>query len=602
MEKFKKLVRKTFAIALCSALVGGTALALPIVTSDSGVTANAYYGKNKPLNFTFDSATGVLTIKKGTYENPSFEWSNNGIGYDDVINKITAEKGVVFSGSLYDIGFPSEVKEIDFSRVDVSKVTDMDFIFQSCDELETISLPAGMNIDTQAMLKNVCIDSEDFYYTKGKYKTISGWCKKGTNEIASGTELYASLSGGATYVYTEVETGIEFTYKNHVLTLEKGRYCDFLYQTVYDLCDTTGGGQRHYDPDCHAVIVKSGVELYGNAPHFGYDRSPLLNLVIESGVDMSGITNADEMFANCRSNKLDLRTMKNTVISEASDIFKTNAYNYYEFFSEIIFPADTVISSDMALLNYSDTYYDGAILGWAKKSSPDKIISGEKLYAEFTSDGSAYIPVFNKDFALNNISNIYTLFTSEYGYTYEMETDENNTLDVVSGNSIRLYAEGEGGQGGYTYALMYKKATSSTWTKIGTKYGDAKEGFFTPKSNVKYDVRIIVKDRTGKTKTKNFTVNVVAPLKNNTTVNAKTVKLGEKIVLKGAASGGTSGYKYAFYYKKSKSNNWIAIKDPYTTKSAAFKPGTATSYDVKSVVKDAYGRMAEKVYTVNVTK
>ena len=81
-----------------------------------------------------------------------------------------------------------------------------------------------------------------------------------------------------------------------------------------------------------------------------------------------------------------------------------------------------------------------------------------------------------------------------------------------------------------------------------------------------------------------------------------TVKVGEKIVLKGAASGGAKGYKYAFYYKKSKNSTWTEMKPAYTTKSAAFKPGSATSYDVKSVVKDASGKTTKKVFTVKVTK
>ncbi len=40
----------------------------------------------------------------------------------------------------------------------------------------------------------------------------------------------------------------------------------------------------------------------------------------------------------------------------------------------------------------------------------------------------------------------------------------------------------------------------------------------------------------------------------------------------------------------------------YTTKSAAFKPGTATNYDLKSVVKDTDGKTSEKTFTVKVTK
>ena len=179
-----------------------------------------------------------------------------------------------------------------------------------------------------------------------------------------------------------------------------------------------------------------------------------------------------------------------------------------------------------------------------------------------------------------------------------------STIETTAtvGEPITLNAKAEGGEGDYTYALMYKKSTSDTWTKIGKKYGTASTGSFTPGKAVKYDVMINVKDATGKVKSKTFTVDVKAQLKNKTTINAETVKVGEKIVLKGAASGGTVGYKYAFYYKKSKNSDWLELIEPYTTKSISFKPKSATSYDLKSVVKDASGRTTEKIFTVKVTK
>ena len=73
------------------------------------------------------------------------------------------------------------------------------------------------------------------------------------------------------------------------------------------------------------------------------------------------------------------------------------------------------------------------------------------------------------------------------------------------------------------------------------------------------------------------------------------------LVLKGAATGGAKGYKYAFYYKKSKSTEWLPMVYEYTTKSAAFRPKKATSYDVMSVVKDSEGKTVSKKYTVKVT-
>lgn len=44
------------------------------------------------------------------------------------------------------------------------------------------------------------------------------------------------------------------------------------------------------------------------------------------------------------------------------------------------------------------------------------------------------------------------------------------------------------------------------------------------------------------------------------------------------------------------------MTEPYTTKTAAFKPASATVYDVKVIVKDANGNTEEVIYTVDVSK
>ena len=192
---------------------------------------------------------------------------------------------------------------------------------------------------------------------------------------------------------------------------------------------------------------------------------------------------------------------------------------------------------------------------------------------------------------------VFKLSTSQELKNLSSVSSEN----VMLGQKVVLHAEASGGTGGYTYALLYKKSSSKTWNRIGEKYGTAAEGSFKPGKAVPYDVMINVKDSSGAVKSKTFKINVSSALKNNSTISADTVKAGEKVVMKGAASGGSGEYKYSFYYKKSRNTAWTAISE-YTAKSAAFKPASATSYDVKVVVKDSAGNTAEKNFTVSVTK
>ncbi len=178
-----------------------------------------------------------------------------------------------------------------------------------------------------------------------------------------------------------------------------------------------------------------------------------------------------------------------------------------------------------------------------------------------------------------------------------------SSTNITLGQKVKLTAVAEGGTEPYTYALMYKKATSSTWTKIGTKYGTEPTGSFKPGKAVPYDVKINVKDSTGKIKSKTFRINVTAPLKNTSTVSAETVKVGEKVTLSASATGGTEPYTYALMYKKSSSSTWTKIGTKYGTESTgSFKPGKAVPYDIMINVKDSTGKIKSKSFTLNITK
>ncbi len=174
-----------------------------------------------------------------------------------------------------------------------------------------------------------------------------------------------------------------------------------------------------------------------------------------------------------------------------------------------------------------------------------------------------------------------------------------STDSIKIGEKVVIKGAAAGGTAPYKYAFYYKKCTNSEWIPMTEPY-TTKSIAFRPKTAVGYDVKAVVRDASGTEKSVTFKVYLyAATLSNKSTVSAQTVKVGEKVVVKGAASGGTSPYKYAFYYKKSRNTEWLPMTEPYTSKSAAFKPGSATTYNVKVVVKDYAG--TEKTKTVNIT-
>jgi|GEM_PF-5116103 len=84
---------------------------------------------------------------------------------------------------------------------------------------------------------------------------------------------------------------------------------------------------------------------------------------------------------------------------------------------------------------------------------------------------------------------------------------EISSKNITLGDEVYITGSAQGGKGDYLYAVYYKKASSSTWTK-GRGFEWCENLSITPKAAVKYDIRVIVKDKTGKFVSKYFTINV----------------------------------------------------------------------------------------------
>ena len=169
-----------------------------------------------------------------------------------------------------------------------------------------------------------------------------------------------------------------------------------------------------------------------------------------------------------------------------------------------------------------------------------------------------------------------------------------------------MKAAAAGGTAPYTYSYKYKKSTADTWTSLAM-YSSETSMSFKPGAATTYDIKVIVTDKTGKSVTKSAQCVVkssgttTTALTNNSKISSANITLGSTVTMTGAASGGTSPYKYSYYYKKSTVSNWNTKAELTTQTSQSLKPTSSnTYYDIRIVVTDNTGKSVEKLYSVYV--
>ena len=175
-----------------------------------------------------------------------------------------------------------------------------------------------------------------------------------------------------------------------------------------------------------------------------------------------------------------------------------------------------------------------------------------------------------------------------------------SATSVTLGKSVTITGKATGGTTPYSYAAWYKKTSSTSYTKI-RDYATTATMTFKPAAATNYNVRVKVKDKAGTIKVKDFTVKVTAAaLANTSTLSATSVTLGKSVTITGKATGGTTPYSYAAWYKKTSATSYTKIRDYATTATMTFKPAAATTYNVRVKVKDAKGTIATKDFKVTV--
>lgn len=78
--------------------------------------------------------------------------------------------------------------------------------------------------------------------------------------------------------------------------------------------------------------------------------------------------------------------------------------------------------------------------------------------------------------------------------------------EVSVGSAIPMIGKAVGGTGPFTYAFYFKRSSNTKWKVLGTEFGTETTARLKPTASASYDIRIVVKDSTGKTAEKTFTV------------------------------------------------------------------------------------------------
>ncbi len=175
---------------------------------------------------------------------------------------------------------------------------------------------------------------------------------------------------------------------------------------------------------------------------------------------------------------------------------------------------------------------------------------------------------------------------------------------VAYGSSITVKCAASGGTSPYNYAVYYKKSSASYYTLL-SDFSTKTSVTFKPASPTVYNIRVYVKDAKGTKKYSDFNLtvtNAASTLKNSSKVNATSVTLGKYVVFTGAATGGTSPYKYAAYYKASTATYFTTLRDFASTATINFKPKAVGTYTVRVKVKDSKNNIVSKDFTIKATK
>ncbi len=237
---------------------------------------------------------GVLTVKvkdgaDGQLESMKFISEVDGNGNKNRLTKIVFEKGVKAPEDMYQAFYACEyVTEIDLSKLDTSKTTNMGEMFKNCGNLQKTLIKG---IDTS----NVTDMHEMFYGCKSLKNSVpTQWNAKNVTNVNS---MYMGCSTLGKVIF-----GSGWTFENVV---DMGH--------MFDGCSNLT--ELKFIKAIDTSSVKDMSYLFN-------DCSKLQNLEVTENLKTNSVTNMDHMFNHCVNLKsINVRTWNTSNVTDMSNMF-----------------------------------------------------------------------------------------------------------------------------------------------------------------------------------------------------------------------------------------------------------------------------------------
>ncbi len=171
---------------------------------------------------------------------------------------------------------------------------------------------------------------------------------------------------------------------------------------------------------------------------------------------------------------------------------------------------------------------------------------------------------------------------------------------IAIGKTVTVTCAGTGGKAPYTYAVYYKNENQDSWT-TAQNYSTTSSVSIKPKHTGTYRISVKVKDSKGTVVKKYIDVKVnSASLAGKVTLSSSKIELGTKVKAMASATGGTSPYQYAFYYKNENQTSWTTARTYSSTSYVYIQPKHVGKYKICMKTKDSKGTVVKSYSSVTV--